>query len=55
MDTNTIRPGVLMPDGSTYYPTNVEWLIAFALAGFQWAADALADLRFATEAGDYAI
>lgn len=39
---NVIRPGVLLPDGTTYYPTGLEYLLAFALAGCGWAIEALA-------------
>lgn len=27
----------------TVYPSNIEWLLAFALNGCQWAIDALPD------------
>ena len=39
-----IRPGVVLPDGRTYYPTGREWLLAYAVAGCQWAVDALEEL-----------
>jgi hypothetical protein len=38
-----IRPGVQLPNGETVYPTNVEWLLAFAIAGCKWAEEALED------------
>jgi hypothetical protein len=41
MTQETFAPSVLLPDGRTYEPTGVEWLLAFALAGHQWAIDAL--------------
>ena len=34
-----IYPGILMPGGGTIYPTGVEWIVAFALKGCQWAID----------------
>jgi len=34
-----IRPGVVTSDGRTIYPTGVEWVLAFAFAGCQWAID----------------
>lgn len=36
-----IRPSVIMPDGSVVYPSGIDWLMGFALAGCQWAIDAL--------------
>ena len=36
----TIRPGIVLATGESYYPTGDEWIVAFALAGFQWAIDA---------------
>jgi len=39
----TIRPTLQMPDGTTETPTNIEWLIVFAIKGCQWAIDALPD------------
>jgi hypothetical protein len=41
MMNEKIRPTLQMPDGTTETPTNVEWLIAFAIKGCQWAIDAL--------------
>lgn len=35
----TIRPGIVLRDGTTYYPTGDEWLLAFAINGCQWAID----------------
>jgi hypothetical protein len=40
-ETKSVRPALQMKDGTTVYPTNVEWLIAFAIKGCQWAIDAL--------------
>ena len=37
----SISPGVLLNDGTTYYPKGYEWLLAFALRGCQWAIEAL--------------
>lgn len=37
-----IRPGIVVNDGygeSTIYPTGPEYILAFALAGCQWAID----------------
>lgn len=34
-----IRPGILLPDGHTIYLTGAEWVLAFAIAGCQWAVD----------------
>jgi len=39
---DTIAPGVVI-NGVTYYPTGLEWLLAFAIAGCKWAVDALPD------------
>jgi len=36
-----IRPGIVTQDGTTIYPTGIEWLLAFAVNGCQWAVDAL--------------
>lgn len=33
-------PSILI-NGRTYYPTNLEWLLGFALAGCKWAQEAL--------------
>jgi hypothetical protein len=35
----TIRPGILTREGRIIYPTGVEWVLAFAFAGCQWAID----------------
>jgi len=40
-----IRPGIVCKDGSTYYPTGDEWMLAFALKGCQWAIDAVEEKR----------
>ena len=40
-----ITPGVLLPSGETYYPTGLEWLLAFATAGCKWAEVALEEYR----------
>lgn len=40
-DDKTIRPGVKLPSGVTYYPTAREWLMGFAAAGCEWAVEAL--------------
>lgn len=45
-----IIPGVRLPDGRTYYPTGLEWLVAFAMAGCQWAIEALE--RYESEQGE---
>ena len=37
-----IRPGIVV-DGETVYPSNLEYLIAFAIRGFKWAEVMLAD------------
>lgn len=37
----TFSPGVILPDGDTWYPNGMEWLLFFALKGCKWAADAL--------------
>ncbi len=34
-------PQFVMQDGSVQTPTHVEWLLVFAIKGFQWAIDAL--------------
>jgi len=34
-------PGIVTEDGRTIYPTGLEWILAFALNGCQWAIDAL--------------
>jgi hypothetical protein len=39
-----IRPGIVLEDGTTYYPTGEEWLLAFALKGCEWAARALEEI-----------
>lgn len=36
-----ITPGIVLSNGETYYPTGVEWLLAFALKGCKWAEDML--------------
>ena len=45
MTKETIRPGIVSRDyyngEHTYYPTDDEWLLAFALQGCQWAIDAV--------------
>ena len=33
-----IKPAIISI-GNTLYPTNVEWLIAFAVKGCKWAED----------------
>lgn len=33
----TIRPSVLMPDGTTVYPPGWMYVMAFALRGVPWA------------------
>lgn len=38
---DSMRPSILLKDGRTIYPTNFEYLIAFSIAGCQWAIDAL--------------
>lgn len=44
---SVIRPGVVVRgyrgDEMTVYPSNIEWLLAFAVNGCQWAIDALPD------------
>jgi hypothetical protein len=39
--SDTIKPGVVTKSGEIVYPTNFEWLLAFALHGCKWAEDAL--------------
>ena len=36
-----IRPGILLPNGITVYPTGLEWIIAWAIRGVPWAEKAL--------------
>lgn len=36
-----IKPGIVTKTGETIYPTGYEWLLAFAIKGFQWAIDDL--------------
>lgn len=36
-----IHPSVLLPDGTTVYPSGLDWLMGFALAGCEWAVKAL--------------
>ena len=38
---NKIRPGIVLANEETYYPTGAEWILAFALHGCQWAIDLL--------------
>ncbi len=45
MTTEMIRPGIVVKDEwgfeKTIYPTGMEWIMAFALKGCQWAIDIL--------------
>jgi hypothetical protein len=41
MTNEKFSPGLVMKDGTSVQPTNIEWLIAFAIKGNQWAIDAL--------------
>lgn len=40
-----IRPGIVLNNGETYYPTGIEWILAFALKGCDWAIKALEEWR----------
>jgi hypothetical protein len=40
---DTIKPGVVTKSGEIVYPTNFEWLLAFALHGCKWAEDMIPD------------
>ena len=35
--TDTIRPSVLLPDGTTVHPPGWMYVLAFALRGIPWA------------------
>lgn len=35
-----IKPGIVTRDGSTVYPTGIEWILAFAIRGVPWAITA---------------
>lgn len=37
----SIKPGIVLSDGTTYYPSGFEWILAFALRDCQWAIDIL--------------
>lgn len=39
--SDTISPSILTHDGKTIYPTNTEYLLAFAIKGCKWAVTAL--------------
>jgi hypothetical protein len=39
-----IRPSVLLPDGTTVYPTGKMWLLGYALVGCEWAKEELTKL-----------
>ncbi len=36
-----IKPGIVIFDGKTIYPTSLEWIISFAIKDIQWAKEAL--------------
>ena len=39
--SESIRTGIVTASGRTIYPTGIEWLLAFAIKGCQWAIDEL--------------
>lgn len=45
----TIRPGIVLTDyyGDEYtiYPTGIEWILAFAIKGCDWAIKALKEFE----------
>lgn len=45
----TICPGIVLQDGRTIYPTGAEWILAFAIAGCQWAIDEIESGRLAAK------
>jgi hypothetical protein len=42
---DTIKPGIVLEDGTTYYPSGIEWIFAFAVVGCQWAIDEMPRAR----------